>query len=171
MTFWAAISSSADGCVAASGVAFSPATVPDTSGGGGSAGLFGGGAGFEGVGGVSSDARMREIGGKTARFGFASPSAVFLLGFFRSISETLSASRVEWRAVSGADSESGRVPGLSAGATSSFIFCFGSFAFAGTAALRAAADPRAGGLRAAVLLLVFVAIVVRLKFCSWPELP
>jgi hypothetical protein len=26
-------------------------------------------------------------------------------------------------------------------------------------------------LRAAVLLLVFVAIVVRLKFCSWPELP
>ena len=165
MTFWAGISSSADGCVVASGVVFSPATVPGTSGGGGSAALFGGGAGFERVGGVSSDARMREIGGKTARFGFASPSAVFLLGFFRSISETLSASRVEGRALSGADFESGGVPGLSTGATSSFIFCFG------TAALRAAADPRAAGLRAAVLLLVFVAIVVRLKFCSWPELP
>jgi hypothetical protein len=37
--------------------------------------------------------------------------------------------------------------------------------------LRAAAVPRAAGLRVAVLLLVFVAIVVRLKFCSWPELP
>jgi hypothetical protein len=114
---------------------------------------------------------MREIGGKTARFGFASLSAVFLLGFFRSISDTLSASRVEGRTLSGADSERGGVAGLSAGATSSFIFCFGSFALAGTAALRAAADPRAAGLRVAVLLLVFVAIVVRLKFCSWPELP
>jgi len=39
------------------------------------------------------------------------------------------------------------------------------------AGLRAAAVPRAAGLRVAVLLLVFVAIVVRLKFCSWLELP
>jgi hypothetical protein len=69
--------------------------VPGTSGGGGSTAAFGGSAGFEGVGGVSSDARIREIGGKTARFGFTSPSAIFLVGFFRSISETLSASRVE----------------------------------------------------------------------------
>ena len=171
MTLWAAISSSADGCMAASGVVFSPATVSGTSGGGGSAVLFEGSAGFEGVGGDSSDARIREIGGKTARFGFTSLSAIFLVGFFRSISETLSASRVEGRAVAVSDFESGGVPALSIGATSSFTFCFGSFAFAGTAALRAPADPRAAGLWAAVLLLVFVAIVVRLKFCSWPELP
>jgi hypothetical protein len=145
--------------------------VPGTSVVGDSAAaLFGGGAGFGGVGGVSNEARMREIGGKTARFGFTSPSSAFLLGFFRSMSETLSASRVEGRAVSDVDFEGGGVPGLAAGATSSFIFCFGSFALA-AAGLRAAAVPRAAGLRVAVLLLVFVAIVVRLKFCSWPELP
>jgi hypothetical protein len=48
---------------------------------------------------------MREIGGKTARLGFTSPSSAFLLDFFRSISEMLSASRGEGRAVSGADVE------------------------------------------------------------------
>jgi hypothetical protein len=114
---------------------------------------------------------MREMGGKTARFGFTSPSSVFLLSLFRSMSETLSASRLEGRAVSGADFEGGGVRGFVAGATSSFIFCFGSFALAAAAGLEAAAVPRAAGLRVAVLLLVFVAIVVRLKFCSWPELP
>jgi hypothetical protein len=115
---------------------------------------------------------MREMGGKTARFGFTSPSSVFLLGLFRSMSETLSASRLEGRAVSGADFEgAGGVRGFAAGATSSFIFRFESFALAAAAGLEAAAVPRAAGLRVAVLLLVFVAIVVRLKFCSWPELP
>jgi hypothetical protein len=111
------------------------------------------------------------MGGKTARFGFTSPSSVFLLGFFRSMSETLSASRVEGRSVSGADFESEGVRGLAGGATSFFNFCFESFVLAAAAGLRAAAVPRAAGLRVAVLLLVFVAIVVRLKFCSWPELP
>src|SRR5207237_2184945 len=130
-----------------------------------------GGACFCGVVGVSSEARMREIGGKTTRFGFTSPSSAFLVGFFRSISETLSASRDEGRVVSGADSGAGGVPGLAVGATSSFIFCFGSFALAAPAGLRAAAVPRAVGLRVAVLLLVFVAIGIRLKFRSWPELP
>ena len=85
---------------------------------------------------------MREIGGKTARFGFTSPSPAFLLGFFRSISETLSASRVEDRVVSGADFGAGGVPGLAAGATFSFIFCFGSVALVAAAGLRAAAIPR-----------------------------
>jgi hypothetical protein len=146
--------------------------VSGTSVGGDSGGaVFAGGAGFGGVGGVSSEVLIREIGGKTARFGFTSPSSVFLLRFFRSMSETLSASRVEGRAVSGADFESEGVRGLAGGATSSFIFCFGSFVFAAAAGLREAAVPRAAGLRVAVLLLVFVAIVVRLKFCSWPELP
>jgi hypothetical protein len=87
------------------------------------------------------------------------------------MSETLSASRVEGRAVSGADFEGGALRGLGAGATSSFNFCFGSFALAAAVGLRAAVVPRAAGLRVAVLLLVFVAIVVRLKFCSWLELP
>ncbi len=114
---------------------------------------------------------MREIGGKTARFGFTSPSSGFLLVFFRSMSETLSASWLGGLAVSGADSEGGGVPGFGAGATSSFNFCFGSFVFAEAAGLRAAAVSRAAGLRVAVLLLVLVAIVVRLKFRSWLELP
>jgi len=105
MTF-CAVSSSADGNAVASVAVFSPATVPGTSVGGGSeTALFGDGAGFWGVGGVSSEARMREIGGKTARLGFTSPSSAFLLDFFRSISEMLSASRGEGRAVSGADVE------------------------------------------------------------------
>lgn len=172
MTFWAAVSSSTDGNVVASGAVFSLVTGLGTSVGGGSAAaLFGRGAGFDGAAGVSSDARMREMGGKTTRFGLTSPSSAFLPGFFRSMSETLSASRVEGRDVSAADFESGGVPGLAADATSSFIFCFGSFALVGAAGLRAAAVPRPAGLRVAVLLLVFVAIVVYLKFCSWPELP
>jgi hypothetical protein len=142
-------------------------SIGDVSG----AAVFSGGPGFGEAGGVSSDALIREMGGKTVRFGFTSPSSIFLVGFFRSMSETLSASRVEGRPVSGGDFESGAVRGLAGGATSSFIFCFGSFVLAVAAGLRAAAVPRAAGLRVAVLLLVFVAIVVRLKFCSWPELP
>jgi hypothetical protein len=172
ITFWAAVSSPAAGSIAASGVTFSSATVPAASVGSGSAAaLFSGGAGFGEAGGVSRDARILEIGGKTARFGFVSPSWVFLLGFFRSISETLSASRTGCRGVSGADFAAEGVAVLPADATSSFIFCFGSFVLAEVAGLRAVALPRAAGLRVAVLLLVFVAIVVRLKFCSWLELP
>jgi hypothetical protein len=132
--------------------------------------VFCGAAGFGDAGGVSKDARILEIGGKTARFGFASPSSAFLLGFFRSISETLSASRTGRREVSGPDFAGEDVAGLAARATSSFTFCFGSFVLAEIAGLRAVALPRAAGLRVAVLLLVFVAIVVRLKFCSWLEL-
>jgi len=115
---------------------------------------------------------MREIGGKTARFGLTSPSSAFFLGIFRSMREMLSASRLEDRPVSEAGFESGGV-GFTAGATSSFSFCFGSFVLAAAVAgLRAAGAPRAAaGLRVAVLLLVFVAIVVRLQFCSWPVLP
>jgi hypothetical protein len=37
---------------------------------------------------------MREIGGRTSRFGFTSPSSVLLRGFFLSMSEMLSTS---WR--------------------------------------------------------------------------
>jgi hypothetical protein len=74
---------------------------------------------------------MREIGGKTSRFGFASLSSAFLRGFFRSMSETLSASRLKGREGSCVDFGGGEVLG-SAGvaATSSFIFCFGSFVLA-----------------------------------------
>jgi hypothetical protein len=171
MTFCAAVSASAGGGVVASSAVVSPATALGASAVGDSKGAAFGGAGFGAVGGVSSEARIREIGGKTARFGFTSPTSAFLLGFFRSMSETLSASRVEGRAVSGADFDGGGVGGLAPGATSSFIFCFGSFVLAAAAGLRAAGVPCASDLRVAVLLLVFVAIVVRLKFCSWPELP
>ena len=77
------------------------------------------------------------------------------------MSETLSASWLGGLAVSGADSEGGGVRGFAAGATSSSNFCFGSFVLAAACAgLRAAAVPRAVGLRVAVLLLVFVAIIV-----------
>ena len=138
-------------------------TVTDSTGA-----LIVGDAGFAGV---SREALMREIGGKTSRFGFGSPCSAFLLGFFRSMSETLSASWPGARAVSGADFEGGEVRGFAPGATSSFNFCFGSFVLAAAAGLRAAAVPRAACLRVAVLLLVFVAIVVLLKFRSWPELP
>jgi hypothetical protein len=63
-------------------------SIGDVSG----AAVFSGGAALGGAGGVSSDALIREIGGKTVRFGFTSPSSIFLVGFFRSMSETLSAS-------------------------------------------------------------------------------
>src|SRR5262249_56832993 len=50
---------------------------------------------------VSSDARIREIGGKTARFVLISPSGDFFAGRFRSISETLSGCGVAWPGTSG----------------------------------------------------------------------
>jgi hypothetical protein len=58
------------------------------SGSGGSGeGNRAGGAGFEVA---SSDARIREIGGRTVRFVLVSPSCVFFVGRFRSINETVS---------------------------------------------------------------------------------
>ena len=171
MTFCAAVSSSADGAVVSSGAVSASVTLSVSVAAGSGGAAFSGGEDFGAVDGVSSEARMREIGGKTARFGFTSLSSAFLLGFFRSMSETLSASRIGGRAVSGSDFDGGGVCDLALGATSSFIFCFGSFVLAAAVGLRAAAVPRATRLRVAVLLLVFVAIVVRLKLCSWPELP
>ena len=67
------------------------------------------GAGFGGAAGLSNDARMREIGGRTSRFGFTSPSSAFLRGFFLSMSEMLSTS---WRG---------------AGATSAITFADGGY--------------------------------------------
>ena len=115
---------------------------------------------------------MREIGGKTARFGFTIAVCDLFSRFF-SIDQRNALCFASRRA----SSYPARIlraegcPACPPARHPPLVFCFGSFAFAGTAALRAAADPRAAGLRAAVLLLVFVAIVVRLKFCSWPELP
>jgi len=112
MTFCAEVSVSVGGSVVVSRAVSSPATVGGVSGGRESADFAGD------AGGVSSEARIREIGGKTARFDLGSPSSAFLLGLFRSMRETLSASRLEDRAVSGAGFESGGVFGFTAGATS-----------------------------------------------------
>ncbi len=133
MTFCAAVSSSAGGSAVASVTVFVSATVAASIVGDSGGAAFASGAGFGGDGGVSSEARMREIGGKTVRFGFTSPSSVFFLGFFRSMSETLSASRLEGGAVSGADFDVRGVCGFAAGATVSFNFCFGSFVLAAAA--------------------------------------
>ena len=57
-----------------------------------------------GIGGVSSDTRMREIGGKTARFGFTSPSAIVFSSVFFDRSAKRSLLREsKARALSGAD--------------------------------------------------------------------
>src|SRR5438876_6614765 len=121
----------------------------------------GGGAGFGGAAGVSNDARMREIGGRTSRFVFTSPSSAFLRGFFLSMSEMLSTS---WRgagatsAVTFADGGCGGFAGAPADSASSSSFFFEVLAFE-AGGLWAAAALRAAGLRVAVLLLVFVASV------------
>jgi hypothetical protein len=52
--------------------------------------------------GFSNDARIREIGGRTSRFGFTSTSSVFFPAFFLSISDKLSTSRRDAGAVGGA---------------------------------------------------------------------
>src|ERR1700731_1051764 len=49
----------------------------------------GAGAGFGGAAGASIDARIREIGGKTAGFFLTSPSSYFFAGGCLSINETL----------------------------------------------------------------------------------
>ena len=71
------------------------------------AGVSGGSAGaaalaFGVATGFSNDARIREIGGSTSRFGFTSPSSAALRGFFLSISDKLSTSCRDAGAVSGA---------------------------------------------------------------------
>ena len=127
---------------------------------------------------ASSDARMREIGGKTSRLVFTSPSSVFLRVFFLSMSETLSCSWLGRGVVRGsAFGGSGRdLAGATAwacsGATSLFSSFLGSFVFGAATGLRAVvlrAATSAAGLRVAVLLLVFVAIVDPSKFRSWLE--
>src|SRR5207244_13422905 len=97
MIFCAAVSSSTGGGSVASGAVFASAmlgasTVTDSTGA-----LIVGDAGFAGV---SREALMRVIGGKRSRFGFCSPGSAFLLGFFRSVSMTLSASLPCGRAAS-----------------------------------------------------------------------
>lgn len=74
---------SGSGCAAST---FAPSVVDVEAGAGGGCAFFGGG----GAVGVSSDARIREIGGSTVVFFFVSPSVIFFSGCFLSISETLS---------------------------------------------------------------------------------
>src|SRR5438046_6945333 len=132
MIFCAAVSSSTGGGSVASGAVFASAmlgasTVTDSTGA-----LIVGDAGFAGV---SREALMREIGGKTSRFGFGSPCSAFLLGFFRSMSETLSASWPGGRADSGAGFEGRGVGGFATGATFWFNIYFGSFVLASVTGL------------------------------------
>ena len=82
MILCASASASAEGVTASVG-----AWVGDVC-----AGASASAAGFDGATVASSDARIREIGGKTSRLGFTSPSSVFFRGFFLSMSETLSCS-------------------------------------------------------------------------------
>src|SRR5439155_14841793 len=79
--------------------------------------------------------RMREIGGKTSRFVFTSPSSAFLRGCFFSMRDTLSDS---WRDagtvcrvisaddVSAARGLAGATASVCAGPTSVFSFFFGT---------------------------------------------
>jgi hypothetical protein len=116
---------------------------------------------------------MREIGGKTSRLVPPSPSSAFFRGFFLSMRETRSTS---WR---GAEAVSGVTFGLTgcgvwafsaaAEPVSAFSFLVETLGFAAAIGFWAASALRAAGLRVAVLLLVFVAIAVSLKFRSWPE--
>ena len=70
MTFWVSVSASGAGGAAA--VVPSAITPGASFGGGGAASVFAGVAGFGRAAGASSDARMREMGGKTSRFVLAS---------------------------------------------------------------------------------------------------
>src|SRR2546423_585235 len=72
-------------CGDASASAGAGSTFGSSFGAATGSGCFGGGA----VG-VSSDARIREIGGSTVVLFLISPSATFFCGCFLSISETLS---------------------------------------------------------------------------------
>ena len=119
---------------------------------------------------------MREIGGKMSRFSFGFPSSVFLRGFFLSISETLSCSCAGAEVRRGSpfcDGGVGDLAAVEAEAVSPANFFFWTLDLDSTAGLETAVVFRGpagvAGLRVAVLLLVFVAIVVRPKFRSWLE--
>src|SRR5262249_9791152 len=77
-------------CEGASASAGANSTFAASTGSGIGSALFGGGAA-----GVSTDARIREIGGRTVVFFLISPSAACFCGCFLSISETLSTG-VRW---------------------------------------------------------------------------
>jgi hypothetical protein len=105
-----------------------------------------------------------------------------LRDFFRSINEMLSISWVRAGAVRGSDSCGGVTPDLPAPVAAAlprgmslFTSFFGIFDLGAAAGLSAAVFFRsaacAAGLRLAVLLLVFVAIVIRSKFRSWLKRP
>ena len=145
---------------------------------GGAGSVFAGVGGLGGVIALSSDARMREIGGKTSRLLLPSPSSAFFRGFFLSMRETRSTScrgaEGVCRVTFGVDGswESGLAEGAAsacAEAASVFSFFVEAFGFASAIGFWAASVLRAADLRVAVLLLVFVAIAVPLKFRSWPE--
>ena len=147
----------------------SAATAACSSVGMGSAAASTGAGAFGGATVASSDARIREMGGKTARFVFTAPSSIFLRGFFLSISETLSAScRCAAAVAPGSAFFGGSSPDLAVGAASatslstSFLesFVLGEAAGFGAVGLRSAPTVFGAGLRVAFLLLVFVAIVV-----------
>ena len=129
MTFCGTASASADDGAASAG-----ASVGGGCAGAGSTGA----AGFGGAAVVSSEARMREIGGKTARLVFGSPSSVFLRGLFLSMRETLSTS---WPCddVDRGSGSCGAIPrDLAAalgGAASLSNSCFGTFDFAAATGL------------------------------------
>ena len=157
-------------------------TVPGASVGGVCAGGASDASGFGGAAVASSEARIREMGGKTLRLVFGSASSVFFRDFFRSINETLSTSWGRAGAVRGSDSCGGVTADLPAAVvaalpreTSLFTSFFGTFDLGAAADLSAAVVLRsaawAAGLRLAVLLLVFVAIVIRSKFRSWLKRP
>src|SRR5436190_18358576 len=84
--------------------------VPGASVGGACAGGASDAPSFGGAAVASSEARIREIGGKTSRLVFGSASSVFLRDFFRSINETLSTSWVRAGADRGSDSCGGIHP-------------------------------------------------------------
>ena len=120
---------------------------------------------------------MREIGGRNGRLAAASPSARFARGFFSSISDTVSIGRLLCRLGScqplAAGSGCARAFGLQrrdierdalAGASTLALFAslrFGSGAALADAVAAALTGLRAvAGLRAAVLVVVFVGILV-----------
>jgi len=116
--------------------------VPDASVGGASAGGASDAPGFGGAAVASSEARIREIGGKTSRLVLGSASSVFLRDFFRSINETLSTSWVRAGADRGSDSCGGITPDLLAPVVAAlprgmslFTSFFGIFDFGAAAGL------------------------------------
>lgn len=145
---------------------FSASSVSAASPGARSTSAFGGtasgtGAGFGGgATGVSSDARIRDMGGSTVIFFFASPSPAFFAGRL-SIKETLSTSRRGTTGLGGAFAAGAGADGFATGLCSGSFFFDPTFAF-DAAGLWAGAPFRAAVFFATVLLVVLVAI----RFCK-----